>query len=275
MNGLSGYLQLKGNKFPFEIVVTKSSVSDLDVNAFKRCLYRKYQEKLTENNFTLEKLLKLSIEELFNALALGLPLHQVLQNMGLASGDHLTLAGLLLFGKEPQDLKPLFNIQCVSFVGKDISSTEFRDKENIGGHFMMMFKQTVGFVNRNLRKIQKEKSFNYPGVLEVPGVVFEELIVNAMVHRDYFINSSIKLFIFDDHIEIISPGRLPNTLTIENIKNGISVARNPVLHSTAQYVLPYSGLGSGIIRALSHYSDINFENDTKGDRFKVIISRPS
>jgi ATP-dependent DNA helicase RecG len=164
-------------------------------------------------------------------------------------------------------------MQCASFLGNDISGTEFRDKENIDGHFISMFKQALGFLNRNLKKIQEGKNFNTPGVLEIPGLVLEELVVNAMVHRDYFINSSIKLFIFDDRVEIISPGKLPNALTIENIMSGISVARNPIIHSTAQYILPYSGLGSGILRAINRYKDIRFENDVKGDRFKAIIHR--
>ena len=256
-------------------VILDSSLQDLDVKAFKKCLHRKYYEKFSTKNFNFEQLLKLSVEEIFTTLDLNISLQKVLQNMGLARGEHLTLAGLLLFGETPQNYKPVLNMQCAAFVGNDISGTEFRDKENIDGNFPAIFKQAVGFLNRNLKKIQKGKNFNTPGVLEIPGIVLEELVVNALVHRDYFINSSIKLFIFDNRVEIISPGRLPNTLTIENIKSGISGARNPVIHSTAQYILPYSGLGSGIIRALNHYDKIEFENDVKGDRFKAIIHRIS
>jgi len=53
------------------------------------------------------------------------------------------------------------------------------------------------------------------GYLKIPASVFEELLVNALVHRDYLINAPIRLFIFDNRIEIISPGHLPNNLTIE------------------------------------------------------------
>ncbi|MCP4219040.1 MAG: hypothetical protein GY765_30680 [bacterium] len=270
---LARLLQSSGNIYADEQIIMRSSIEDIDLEAFKKCLHRKYYEKMSLLNFTYERLQKSSLEEVFQALELNLPLRNVLQNMGLASGDHLTLAGLVLFANAPQSVKPMFNIQCASFVGNELSGTEFRDKENIDGHFPEMFKQVVGFLNRNLRKIQKEKSFNSPGVLEIPGLVLEELVVNALVHRDYFISSSIKLFIFDDRVEIISPGRLPNTLTIEKIKSGISVARNPVIHSTAQYILPYSGLGSGILRAISHYDRIQFENDFAGDRFTVTIYR--
>ena len=237
------------------------------------CLFRKYYKKLVSMGLHLVEYSKLSLQEVFDQLALNVPLPQLLRNMGLMHDDHLTLAGLLLFAKDPQGYRPMFNIQCASFLGDDVAGSGFRDKENVGGNFLKMYDRAIGFLNRNLRKIQVGKEFNVQGVLEVPVEVLVELLINAMVHRDYFIHSSIKLFIFDNRIEIISPGRLPNTLTIENIKNGISVARNPILHSIAQFVLPYSGLGSGIPRALDSYKHIEFENDKQGDRFSAVIQR--
>ena len=60
-----------------------------------------------------------------------------------------------------------------------------------------------------------------PGVPEIPDTVFEELLVNALVHRDYLVSAPIRLFIFDNRIEIISPGHLPNNLTVEKIRAAI------------------------------------------------------
>ncbi len=74
-------------------------------------------------------------------------------------------------------------------------------------------------------------------------------------------------------MEIISPGHLPNNLTVENIKSGNSNIRNPILASFATKILPYRGLGSGITRALKAYPDIHFEDDRDGNLFKVIIPR--
>jgi len=99
------------------------------------------------------------------------------------------------------------------------------------------------------------------------------LLVNALIHRDYFISSPIKIFIFKNRIEIISPGHLPNNLTVENIKNGNSNIRNPILSSFATKILPYRGIGTGVQRALTEYPDIDFENDLDGNQFKVIIER--
>jgi ATP-dependent DNA helicase RecG len=81
------------------------------------------------------------------------------------------------------------------------------------------------------------------------------------------------IFIFDDRIEITSPGKLPNNLTVEKIKQGISIVRNPTLLSYASKLLPYRGIGTGIVRALKHYKDIDFENNIESERFKVTIKR--
>jgi hypothetical protein len=58
-------------------------------------------------------------------------------------------------------------------------------------------------------------------------------LVNALIHRDYFVSAVTRIFIFDNRIEIISPGHLPNNLTIEKIRAGNSNIRNPILASFA------------------------------------------
>ena len=97
---------------------------------------------------------------------------------------------------------------------------------------------------------------------------------NALVHRDYFKNSPIRLLIFDNRIEIISPGKLPNSLTVEDIKFGNPVIRNNQLVSFSTHTLPFSGLGSGVKRALAEQPNIELINDIEGEQFKVIIPRP-
>lgn len=127
---------------------------------------------------------------------------------------------------------------------------------------------------RNLRKVQSGQGVNAPGLPEIPPSVFEELLVNALVHRDYLVNASIRLFIFDDRIEIISPGHLPNNLTVEKIRSGISNIRNPILVSyAAKGLLPYRGLGSGIKRALAEWPEISFTDDRDGCMFIATVHR--
>ena len=136
-----------------------------------------------------------------------------------------------------------------------------------------MFKNTLSFLTRNLRHIQNGKSVNSVGDLEIPVIALEELISNALMHRDYFVSAPVRVFIFDDRVEIISPGHLPNNLTVENIKLGNSNSRNPVLTSFATKVIPYRGLGNGIRRALKAYPHIDFTDDRSGNMFKVVLRR--
>lgn len=126
----------------------------------------------------------------------------------------------------------------------------------------------------NLHKIQAGRGVNAPGTPEIPETVFEELLVNALMHRDYLVSAPIRLFIFDDRIEIISPGHLPNNLTVEKICAGNSNIRNPILVSyIAKGLLPYHGLGSGIKRAVEKWPQIEFLDDHEGCLFTATVHR--
>lgn len=247
-------LQSSKIMFADELPVMGSTVTDINADLFNKFVYTKYRRSLDDMGISLPKSLK---------------------NLNLLSDEHLTLAGLLLFSDNRQHFRTQFTIQCVSVDANDITGNSFSDNEApIEGNMLTVFQKAVGFVDRNMRKQQTGTSFNSPAEWEIPYEVFEELLVNALIHRDYFIQSTIKIFIFKNRVEIISPGKLPNSLTIENIQNGISIARNPVLQSVAQFVLPYKGLGTGVSRAVALYPEIEFINDTTSEQFRVIIKRP-
>ena len=207
--------------------------------------------------------------------SLTLNLEQVLNNMNLAKEGKLTLGGLLLFGKNVQDYKPFCIIRSISFPGNEISDNSFIDRRDCSGTLDEQFRLGMLFLKNNLAYRQVEPSFNSPGVLEIDERVLEEAIVNALLHRDYSKNAVIRLFIFKNRIEIVSPGCLPNHLTVENIKNGNSVMRNPLLASYGTKVMPYSGIGSGIPRIVKNYPDTVFVNDLDGEQFTVILQRPA
>jgi len=205
----------------------------------------------------------------------GLALDRLLENLNLASGGALHLAGLLLFGKFPQRYRPAFVVKAVSFIGDDPAATGFRDSEDIDGCLRDLLVRTMAFLSRNLRRLQQGKDFNAPGELEVSHIALEELVVNMLLHRDYFISAPWRVMIFDSRIELISPGGLPNNLTVEHIRNGVSNMRNPMLASFATYELPYRGIGTGIRRALAHAPGITFVDDPALNLFRATIPRPS
>lgn len=204
-----------------------------------------------------------------------IPLPKILENMNLSKDGELNYTGLLLFGLRPEYKLPAFIVKAVSFPGLNIEDVSYIDSKDIKGKLSDIFQQVMSFILSNIRHIQNDQGFNSVGEPEIPRIVLEELVANALIHRNYFISAPVKVLIFSDRIEINSPGLLPNNLTIENIKMGNSNFRNPTLASFASNVLPYRGLGTGIKRALKNYPDIKFDNNYHLNSFMVEIKRKS
>ena len=234
-------------------IPTEASINDIHENLFSAFYESQFEVPLADQE---------------------LPLPQILHNLNLAKGGFLNVAGALLFANNVQFRLPAFIVKCVTYPGVDIDEDEYLDSQDVAGTLRHVFDDTLGFVLRHIKRVQANQGVNSLGKLEVPRIVFEELIANALIHRDYFVSAPVRVFVFRDRIEIISPGHLPNNLTIENIKSGNSNIRNPVLASFATRLLPYRGLGSGILRAVKAYSDIVFEDYREGNFFKVIINLP-
>ena len=193
-------------------VPTPADIAKLDAVYFAKFFNRYYQQQLPNDAEQLKNLLN---------------------NIGLATGDYLKLAGLMLFSKEPQFIKPTFICKAIHFPGDGISVESYLDSEDFEGKLEEQFDGCMAFVMRSLQKKQTGQGVNSLGMPEISKIVFEELIANALVHRDYFISAPIRLFVFGDRIELISPGHLPNHLTVPKIEAGNSNIRNPILASFA------------------------------------------
>ena len=229
-------------------------VGDVDMSYFERFFESAYGEKMEDQKVSLP---------------------QLLENMNLAKGGILNLAGALLFAKKPEIRLPAFIVKAVAFAGTDIGGDSYLDSRDITGRIADVFQQCVGFVLANTNKPQGEQTVNSTGEFEIPRIVWEELIANALIHRDYFVTAPVRLLVFADRVEIISPGHLPNNLTIANVKAGNSNIRNPILASFATKLIPYRGRGSGVLRALKAYPEIELIDDHEGNLFKVVVKRPN
>ena len=163
--------------------------------------------------------------------------------------------------------------KAVCFVGDNIGGSDYRDSEDIVGTIPEMYQRAISFFKRNLKHVQDGQNFNSVGKLEIAEVAIEELLQNAYTHRDYTKNSPVRLLIFDNRVEIISPGKLPNSLTIDNIKMGNTVARNSLIVTYGSRLMNYRGLGSGIIRSFEAQPNIELINDKEGEQFIVRIPR--
>ena len=136
-----------------------------------------------------------------------------------------------------------------------------------------MFDMAMNFCENNLHHVQAGQSFNSIGQLEVSRIALEELIQNALIHRLYIIDAPVRLLIFDNRVGIISPGCLPNNMTVEQIELGNSYPRNPLIANFCAKTMVYRGLGSGILRATNEGARIEFINDEVNDKFTAIIYR--
>lgn len=235
-----------------EIPANGITVADLDYDYFKQFFEREYGEAIEDQP---------------------IPMPLLLENMNLAKDSVMNIAGALLFAKRPQFRLPVFIVKAVCYPGTDIDEETYLDGRDIIGKMADIFHQALGFIMDNTRRVQGKRTVNTAGEPEIPRITLEELLTNALIHRDYFISAPVRIFIYSDRIEIISPGNLPNNLTIENIKSGNSNIRNPVLASFATKLLPYRGLGNGIRRALKAYPDILFKDDKEAGLFVVRIQR--
>ncbi|NIA09782.1 MAG: ATP-dependent DNA helicase RecG [Nitrospiraceae bacterium] len=235
-----------------EIPVPGMTIADLDVDYFKAFFERNFGEPIEQQDVSLS---------------------DILHNMNLMKEGVLNVSGALLFAKNPNLRLPVFIVKAAVFPGNDIHETRYLDSRDITGKLGDIFHQSMSFVLGNIRHIQEDQDVNAPGRPEIPRIALEELVANALIHRDYFVSAPIRIFVFDNRVEIISPGHLPNNLTVENIKSGISNIRNPILASYATKILPYRGLGSGITRALRTWPQIDFEDNRDKNLFNVVIRR--
>jgi len=249
-NEIIRLFQQSGIIYADEMIIPDSSVDDLSIPLVKR-----YLEKLNGEG----------IEEEITP--------NILKNINIGKRGKLTLGGLMFFAKDPQKFRPSLCVKAISFYGNDIAGSDYRDSEDITGTIPEMFDKAMAFFKRNLQHRQNGQNFNSVGILEISDIALEELLQNALTHRDYTKNSPIRLMIFDNRVEIVSPGKLPNSLTVENIKMGNAVARNNLIVTFCSKIMNYRGYGSGIMRSLKNQPDIELYNDVKGDQFKVKIPR--
>lgn len=157
-----------------------------------------------------------------------------------------TVGGLLVFGKNPERRLPQNGISFAHFKGIEITD-ELVDKKIITGRIQDIAEQIMVVLKNNMKTPSVINGLKREDNEEYPMLVLREAIVNTLVHRNYsIIGSKIRIFMFEDRVEFHSPGRLPNTVTIEKMKIGISYARNPFLVKYMENLRYIDQLGRGI-----------------------------
>ena len=267
-----------GQMHPDALPVRGTTIKDLNMAVVKEYLAKRFAPVLSLQNLSVEELHKMSAEEVAKAIGAEQTVENILKNVGLILSDGtLTVAAVVLMGEYPQRWLPVFTARCISYIGNSIGGSEFRDKSgsDADGNAVHLYKYIMTFLMRNLRRKQVEADFNSPGELEVSTTTLSEVVVNCILHRSYAASAPLRIFIFDNRIEIHSPGLLPQGITVEDATHGVSSPRNELLFSNGIHLLPYTGAGSGLTRAKFYTPDIKFENDERLKEFVVTIWRDS
>ena len=266
-----------GSFAPDEAGVRDATVNDLDATTIKQFLGNRFERVLEKKGLTGDAYNEASLDMICSAIAKGHDCEKILRNLRFIRPDGtLTVAAMLLFGKYTQRWMPMMTAKCICFAGNSVGSKVFRDKVNdadMEGNLLHQYDTIMDFFTRNLHNVQVEDEFNSMGKLEIPYTSLVEFTVNSLVHRSLNMKAPVRIFIFDNRVEIHSPGALPNGLTIDDIKAGTSMPRNMFLFNNAIYLLPYTGVGSGITRALDENIKVTFINNDKSQEFVITVWR--
>ena len=266
-----------GSFAPDEAGVRDATVNDLDATTIKQFLSNRFDRVLEKKGLTGDAFNEASLDMICSAIAKGHDCEKILRNLRFIRPDgSLTVAAMLLFGKYTQRWLPMMTAKCICFAGNSVGSKVFRDKVNdadMEGNLLHQYDTIMDFFTRNLHNVQVGAEFNSMGKLEIPYTSLVEFTVNSLVHRSLNMKAPVRIFIFDNRVEIHSPGALPNGLTIEDIKAGTSMPRNMFLFNNAIYLLPYTGVGSGITRALDEDVNVTFMNNDKAQEFVITVWR--
>ncbi len=179
---------------------------------------------------------------------------QLLQARGCVVSDGArsllpTVAGILLFGQQPQHNLRSAEIICVRYGGESMSDEFVR--QDIGGSLPDQIRQAETFVTTNMRRGMRISGMTRQDTTEYPIPVVREAIVNAVAHRDYSIRGEgIRLLMFGDRLEVYSPGRLPGHVTLENLKDE-RYSRNEAIVAVLSDLGYIERLGYGIDRMIA------------------------
>jgi ATP-dependent DNA helicase RecG len=181
-----------------------------------------------------------------------------------------TVGGLLMFGKQPQRRLPHSSIMFAVFKGTDITD-DLADKKEVIGTLPELIDKTVGLVQLFLPNPSTIEGTRRTETVLIPLKVIREAVVNAVAHRDYSLSQrKIQVHVFSDRVEITSPGKLANTLTLAKIRYGNSAPRNIFLMKFLDNLRYFDGLGRGIPMMLKLMQErVVFEEI--GELFRVTL----
>lgn len=205
-----------------------------------------------------------------------------------ANKDAATLGGLLLFGRNSHRFLNQAGIDAVAYHG-DEPEYDTRERASIRGPIVALgppneiiengvIEQALAFATRHLPNHEILKGAQRATDTGFPMSVLREAIVNAIVHRDYLLSATnVQFSIFADRIEILSPGRLPNGISVERMLAGCRAARNQLIVDVMRDYgyLEHMGMGvpRKIVTGMREFNKTEPGLQPEEEGFRVILRR--
>ena len=186
-----------------------------------------------------------------------------------------TLTGILFLASHPQQFLPYAYVSALRIPGTDISAEPY-DQKHIEGRMVDMLHDVMRFLDIHLMRPHKIVGLLPEVRPELPVVTLRESLVNALAHRDYTISAPVRVIVFDDRVEIRTPGKLPNTVTIESMRWGVHVLRNPTIYNVFLKLGFVTDAGSGIPRMIRVFREATGQEPIlrmEGDEFVTAFPR--
>lgn len=155
-----------------------------------------------------------------------------------------TVTGILAFSSTPEQYLPEALIHCSRFAG--IDGRNIIQSEEIGGALEQQIETSFTLVKSWLMRDYKLFGAKLKGQSIVPEIALREAIINAAIHRKYWIPGAIKIALYDNRLEIFSPGNFPGLLDLNQLGDGTTYLRNPNLARLARRLGLIEKLGTGI-----------------------------
>jgi len=171
----------------------------------------------------------------------------LLTHLNLLDDGKPTNAAVLLFGGNPQRFHRTAETKCIHCHGTEYRRP-FASLQVYGGDIFEQADQALDFVLAKINRAigTRAVSITAPAIYELPPDAIGEAIVNAIAHRDYHSNASVEVRLFADRLEVWNPGRLPGTLTLDDLRDDHpSVPYNPLVAESLYLTRYIERVGSG------------------------------
>lgn len=255
------YIRVSGTTRPADSFVLK----ELEFEGANRCYDQTYaapEEAVSEDeiNSLCDKMFQYAVEHCKSEEAADRIQHLTKQNL-LSWGflvkrgdEYLPTNAFILMTRNSF---PQATIQCAVFKGTD--RDVFIDRKEYDGDIVTQLDAAYEYVLRNINMSAEISGLYRTDVYELPTDCIREMICNAVVHRSYLHPSSIQVAVYDDRVEVTSPGMLFGSLRLKDIREGISIPRNRALVYAFTYMNIMEHWGSGIPRIIRRCRELGLE----------------